>query len=277
MKNKCFAVLFFCLISAPLVAQENLFDSTHSHQYADFLFNSQNYNLAKQEYTRLHFMNKQNLDFQTKMLESYRLANDFTGGLSIAKTLYESDSVVPKPVSNAYLHLLFSTNYHYRTAVFLQSNPTFSPMQKVFYQSANFILEGKINEAENLLTQYKNGIPDSLRNIETILLAHHDFKPKSKALAFGLATLVPGSGKVYLGQWKDGLAAFVYTGLSVWQSYRGFDKKGIKSIYGWGFGGLATGFYLGNVYGTMKSLKIRRQKYLESIKIQTKNVVNASF
>jgi hypothetical protein len=212
------------------------------------------------------------------MLESFRLDGDLKGGLLAGKNLYSSDSLFPKPASESYLHLLFLSEYRYRTAVFLESNPSFNLGQKAFYQSANLVLDRKFSEAQTLLNTYKSDTNNlSINALNSILENHQAFKPRSKALAFSMATLVPGTGKMYLGQWKDGLAALVYTSLSAWQSQRGFDKKGIKSIYGWGFGAVAAGFYFGNIYGTMKSLRIRRENNnLKAIE-QTQLLVESTF
>ena len=45
-----------------------------------------------------------------------------------------------------------------------------------------------------------------------------------------------------------------------WQSYAGFNKNGIESGYGWVFGTLATGFFIGNIYGSAKAANTRNMK-----------------
>jgi len=77
---------------------------------------------------------------------------------------------------------------------------------------------------------------------------------KSPALALGMSVFVPGSGKIYAGQWKDGLFSLLFTGLSAWQAYRGFHKDGVSSFYGWLYSGISLGFYAGNLYGSYKAV-----------------------
>ena len=70
-----------------------------------------------------------------------------------------------------------------------------------------------------------------------------------------MSMLIPGTGKMYAGYWKDGLVSLLMTSMMAWQAYRGFDQRGIKSGYGWVYTGLATGFYIGNLYGTVKAVR----------------------
>ncbi|MEM7659009.1 MAG: hypothetical protein AAF399_22995, partial [Bacteroidota bacterium] len=73
------------------------------------------------------------------------------------------------------------------------------------------------------------------------------------ALAVGLSTLLPGSGRLYTNQWPDGLISFLLiSGLS-YASYRNFNRNGRSSALGWIYGGIALGFYAGNIYGSYHS------------------------
>jgi hypothetical protein len=63
-------------------------------------------------------------------------------------------------------------------------------------------------------------------------------------------------GKVYSGRWKDGLVSLLFVGATGFQAYRGFSQKGSESIYGWIMGSLSVGFYIGNIFGSVKAAKI---------------------
>ncbi|MBU6330963.1 MAG: hypothetical protein KGQ80_00940 [Bacteroidetes bacterium] len=63
-----------------------------------------------------------------------------------------------------------------------------------------------------------------------------------------LSAIIPGSGKIYSGAWKDGLTSFLFVAANAWNSYRGFSTG--RPGYGYTFAALSTGFYLGNLYGT---------------------------
>ena len=88
-----------------------------------------------------------------------------------------------------------------------------------------------------------------------LLLEREKLQKKSPYLAAGMSTIIPGSGKIYTKNWQDGLVALLFVASNAWQAYRGFSKDGIKSTYGWVFGSIGAGFWLGNIYGSYKSAK----------------------
>jgi hypothetical protein len=72
-----------------------------------------------------------------------------------------------------------------------------------------------------------------------------------------LSTIVPGSGKLYAGKPTEALGAFIPIasfGLLAAESY---NKAGIKSVGFISFASLFTIFYLGNIWGSMSTVKIR--------------------
>jgi TM2 domain-containing membrane protein YozV len=79
---------------------------------------------------------------------------------------------------------------------------------------------------------------------------------KSPFVAGTLSTILPGAGKVYAGRWKDGLVSLLFVGANAYSAYRGFSSGGIQSPYGWLFGGLSAGFYIGGIYGSQKAARI---------------------
>jgi len=78
---------------------------------------------------------------------------------------------------------------------------------------------------------------------------------KSPGSAVALSVFIPGLGKIYSRDWKDGLMTLLFVATNVWQSYRGFAKNGIGSVTGWAFGTLAAGFYTANLFGSWKAAK----------------------
>jgi hypothetical protein len=272
------SLLFVCCLCAiESFAQTNLFDSAHVKDYASYLFKTGDFEQAYEEYSRLHLLDSANVYYQTMMIKTLRLKGDIRQALNVAKAMYQRDSLFPQTVSTEYLHTLFYSDYRHQTEQFVLKSRFLDAKTSYGYRSLNALLDQNIVLAQQLLAPYKNDTSYFIQNINTILLADKSFKPKNKGLALAMSAFLPGSGKVYLGAWKDGLAAFVYTGLSAWQSYRGFSRKGINSIYGWGFTAVGTGFYLGNIYGTAKRFSIRKENHQLSIKKQVLNVVEASF
>jgi hypothetical protein len=84
-------------------------------------------------------------------------------------------------------------------------------------------------------------------------------------LAMAMSTIVPGTGRFYTGDWKDAIISMITIGVTGYQAYRGFTIKGTKSAYGWVYGTIATGFYLGNIYGSFSSAKRYNKRKSEKL------------
>lgn len=95
-----------------------------------------------------------------------------------------------------------------------------------------------------------------------ILSDFFDFKKnpsyKSEVIAGILSGIVPGAGKIYTKNYGDGITAFLLTGLFTYLSYTNFEHD--HQTRGWIFTALATGFYLGNIYGSVASAQIFNAK-----------------
>lgn len=257
---------------------QDLFTEENSAGYAKHLFNKGDYELSFEEYKRLVFLDSSNVFYKTSLLKSAYKANTFKKGIKEARGFYKSDSLFPKPVAKEFTYLLLNSGYTRRSTIFLNANATFSSEDRSFYLCSSSLLDYDLIGARNFYSNF-TGSSSSLKiqNLGVVLNEAEQFKPKSKLLAGVLSTVVPGTGKVYSGQWKDGVFALLYTSLSGYQAYRGFKRNGVKSVYGWAFASISTGFYLGNIYGSVKSIVKRRETHRASIIQQTKNVLASSY
>lgn len=77
---------------------------------------------------------------------------------------------------------------------------------------------------------------------------------KSHVLAGILSAVIPGSGKMYVGEWGDGVTALLVTGLFAFLAYDNF--KANHNTRAWIFTGLGSFFYAGNIYGSIASAQI---------------------
>lgn len=87
---------------------------------------------------------------------------------------------------------------------------------------------------------------------------------KSPVLAGVFSALVPGSGKIYTGDTGDGVTAFILTSLFGYLAYTSFDHDHITR--GYLLAAAASGFYLGNIYGSVISARLRNEKTLFDMK-----------
>jgi hypothetical protein len=91
------------------------------------------------------------------------------------------------------------------------------------------------------------------------------FRSKKPWLAATYSAVLPGSGKVYAKNAKEGITSFFFVTALGYQSYRAFKKRGTKTVTGWLYGGLSLGFYFGNIYGAQQSAKNYNRRKLEAI------------
>ncbi len=131
----------------------------------------------------------------------------------------------------------------------------------VFEPSCSVYMVDAIRQ-EGLIVGYMDGIDRLLRcrpfmspftqdPLVTSPLAT-SFSDKKPWLAALYSGLVPGLGKVYTGEWKDGVYAFAVVSAFSWLTYRFAEKRGL-SPYTFLYGSMALSFYVGNVYGSWKS------------------------
>jgi len=138
---------------------------------------------------------------------------------------------------------------------FLSSSPSLIEKDKLTQQIYAALFTKNLKEAEKYMSRL-DSINTGLCPLCTELIVQEKhLKYKSAGLAVAMSAIIPGSGKIYTKDWKDGIIAFIMNGACMWQAYRGFHKGGISSVHGWIYAGFGFGFYSGNLYGTFKSAK----------------------
>lgn len=80
-----------------------------------------------------------------------------------------------------------------------------------------------------------------------------NLKPRSPFLAGSMSAIIPGSGKMYAGRFWDGLQAFSMVVAPAYNAYYQFRTKGTKSFEAWLWTGIASWFYLSDIYGSIKA------------------------
>lgn len=270
-------VLFFCLIITLKGNAQDLYNLQSSILFAEYLFKTQQYDYAAKEYERILFLNPKNDTIKLNLIISYRKTGNFSLAISRAEQLYTSISFYPPPFSLEYSKLLLADASHDKLKLFLESNASLEEQDKIQLEltselfnrnwSAAQILQRKLDSLHFVSNEtYKNIIEEGM-----------NLKYKSPALAVGLSAIVPGSGKFYTKDWKDGLISLIGISASTFQSYRGFSKYGTSSGRGWVYGGLALGLYAGNLYGSHKAAKRYNSKLNENSHKKVKDLFNNSF
>lgn len=254
-------ILFSVNVSAQQVVP---FTEEKSAAFANYLFQTNQYQYASEEYERLLFFFPDNIDYKLKLIKSYRLSENYSKGITVCKKYLSFNQLPSKPILIEYTKLNILDNNYPEIKMLLGTLNTSDSLRSNIDLASRLIFLSE----KNLNT---DGIDLKIVDANLINLYNESFKIKHKspALAGFMSAVVPGSGKFYTNRWKDGLIALVFVGATGYQTYRGFNQKGVKSAYGWILGGVACSFYIGNIYGSVKSAKnynlSQRSKYVESV------------
>lgn len=231
-----------------------------SKTYAKHLYNSGDYLEAIRELEKIQFQAPAD-EIALPLLSAYRKSSQHQIGIKRFNQIYADKEALNPELSMEFAQYLFEMGFYKDSYDFLLSHSdpndtktitmlSICAAQLFDYDAARKHLEG-LDEKNNKRT-----------SIEALLLKHQTQKKKSPLVAGALSTIIPGLGKVYTGHWKDGLISFVFIATSTWQSYVGFKNNGLQSVYGWIFGTIGTGFYLGNIYGSARSAQRKNKSYI---------------
>lgn len=247
--KKAFFISFFTIVCVGIKAQD-LFDYQHSKEYANFLYQDGQYQLAEKEYMRVVFFKKDDTLSWEKMLRSAQYQHQFEVSLKYVNLYQARVGEIPSLLRIAQVYSLIHLNdFPQLSTVLWQAKGTLSPYEIVYFQSVAYVMQNQWEQI-NMTSETNHAGIHFVREAKNAYVAT---TKKSPFLAGAMSTVIPGLGKVYTNRWKDGVFSFVLFAASAWQSYRGFDKYGVNSVFGWTFGAFAAGVYAGNIYGSVKS------------------------
>jgi tetratricopeptide (TPR) repeat protein len=254
-----FRLLIFLVISALQAFRcysQDLYDPDHSRKYAEYLFSSQQHELAAQEYERLIFYDNSNTGFKLNLIKSYRLSGNLSTGIRRIYSFYgHSPDTMPRLFSEEYLKMQLLSDSLQVVRTFLNGNTTLSPANIAIFQSCNMLLNGEYKQATLFVKKSFEINPAFPEELIKISARSANMKLKSPLLAAGFSAIVPGSGKFYTRNWSDGIVSLLFVAGNAFQAYRGFNEHGIKSGYGWAFASLSASFYIGNIFGSAKAAR----------------------
>ncbi len=265
--------LFFIIIDINIKSQ-NLHDLEHSLKFADYLFSSRQYALSAEEYERVVFLDTANNSAILRLLQSYRLADKSKTAEERFNKLFQHKiydvqlEIGKEYVTNLIINKKFTETFNY-----IEKNKNFNRNYKETYQLACLLFKKNKNSAFDYAEKNKSTNDKINADLHILAEKYKNSKYKKPFLAALFSTVIPGTGKVYTNNWKHGILSFMLVGVNSWQAYRGFTKHGSKSAYAWIFTGLATVFYLSNIFGSHKSAKEYNKKLDNDIYEETWNIV----
>lgn len=270
-------VFFVFLLCFPQGQAQNIFNEENSLEYATYLYKSEQYQLASEEYERLVFLDVNNTQYQIALLKSlykleaydyaFKRVHSLSGGdmLSLSEDIYE-------------LHTLgyVQAGMSEQALTLINKRGTIQSKEFQELKTTAYIMNGQLEIAKLYVNDINWGEASRHFYVEQIE-SFMKIKKKSPILAATMSTVIPGSGKIYSGDWKDGLFSFAMITVLAWESYRGFNKNGVKSFQGWFAGGLGIGFHLGNIAGSFRAAELRNRKNKDRIHQQLIERQNANY
>ncbi|MBN1822322.1 MAG: hypothetical protein JXR31_11065 [Prolixibacteraceae bacterium] len=147
----------------------------------------------------------------------------------------------------------------------------------------NLKTEGRFNNLKNfqlagnaLLSRSLNDFETSFQNIGTTndfsfsiekeklneyALEIKDHRDKSMLVGGLMSAIIPGSGKIYAGKTGEGIASFLIIAASGATALENYNKLGIKNAKTILFGSLFAVLYIGNIYGTVFTVKLVNEEF----------------
>lgn len=247
---------FFLVVKAFTSFSQNIFDYQHTLSYANYLYKSRQYTLAAEEYERALFLSPANDSIATQLIKSYNLSGQCKQAKLRVKQLALYNDSMPNLMVKEYVKTLFCNNLSADVRTLLLTHKTMDAAMRAEHNLYLEIVSKNWKVADSILTaNTDSAVSVALSKYKDVVYKANHMKHRSPALAVGMSAIIPGTGKIYAGRWKDGLIALVFVATTANQAYVGFSKKGEESVYGWINAGLATGFYIGNLYGSYKAAK----------------------
>lgn len=276
MKNlKILIIIFlFSPVQVSFLFSQNLFDSLNTLKYADYLHSSGAYAEAIEEYERYVFLFNASDNEHLKLVRSYRLSGDPGKAYTRMLRIWDTPSLASQRVSLEYYGLKVITDRKENFLDDIALNDRLSEQDRAFLASTYLLLDLQFDQAREILKETDRTSMVALDELLNITEEVSDFKFKSPVVSGLLSAVMPGAGKFYTGSAGDGLIAMAMVGSMAWQSYRGFDKNGIESVYGWIFASVGAGFYIGNIWGSVKAANKYNYQQKDRIQIRVKTIFN---
>lgn len=256
-------ILFFCCFSN--INAQNIFDYENSLKYAEYLYSTNQYELAAQEYERIVFLDSQNISPKEKLVLSYFKSRKTDFVLDKINILFPDSYTHSPQISNIYLYCLFYNDSINEYKKYLRQTG-FSSYKKELFLTAAYILEEKYDSASLCITRHSTNFDTSFMMLNKILTHELNKSKKSKFVGGIMSAIIPGTGKFYTHDYYDGFVSMSIVGLNLWQARRAYLKSGPSSPYTIGFSIMSTAFYVGGIYGAVQSV----ERYNTRMKTQKK-------
>ncbi len=274
---KLLKITLLCLLAVQARAQENIYNLENSLKFGEYLLESGQSEFAVKEYERIIFLSPKNPLAQINLMKAYRLSGRNEDGLLRSQQLFSDVSIMPEKHALEYSKLLLNMRSWDEANSFWDKNQNLNNDDKVLMKSTVAIFDSKFLAARNQLLALQDSTNYLGQGYISITDKALSRKRKSPFAAGFLSMIIPGLGKAYTGDWKDGLVSLIFTsGLAV-QAVRKFNQHGANNYRPWIYTAIGSGFYLGNVFGSVKSAKNKNIKFVNGLQHEASDLYNSYY
>lgn len=237
--------IFFFIFYIQNIYSQDIFDKYPSHLYFNYLISNNKYELAMQEFERIKFLNWQNdtIFYKVSLLNWHNDNKDF-------QKRYENLILNNYPNSKFAIWINEVRNNNIKFEIIKSKDSLYQIMfLKALIFNSNWEIAEDFLVGNKVLSQTNKA--NAIKIIETGLKT----KKRSPALGSILSAIVPGTGKLYANEIKDGAFSFLFVASSAIGLWRVVENNGWDSPWTYLLGSVSAGFYVGNIYGSFHSVK----------------------
>lgn len=243
MRQFCYIILLCCVVEISF--GQNLYDTAHTKVFAEYLYNTRQYKFAAQEYSRLADSTFSfNLDYSLKAVECYVFDYDYKNAL----LLFENRVL---PSINNHPNLFF--DYVKLLVRNQRYNLAYNYCDSV--KPPNMIKSYNIKYCLGVITDLQFSYNSEMLMPEVIILTESVVKQKKMFPAVAMSSVLPGTGRIYCGYVSEGVTSLLRSCFDYLHVAYGFHKYGFGDPYPIFFAAVSACFYVGNIFGTVKSVK----------------------
>ena len=254
MRNLLVIIFLIPFSVYPQLSSFDFHSRENLKKFADYLFCEGDYLRAIEQYGLLKDHSASDTtDFKMMLgfskLGLYKESNKYFNGIDDKSNFY-SDAYLLSLKNELLIEpkLIIASNDQSLDSIQLKSFRKLTTISMLYEVEFNIL-------RENFISTFDEDERNAVASI-------YDFKVdphyKSPALAGILSAIIPGSGKMYVGEWGDGITALLVTSLFAFLAYDNFQAD--HTTRAWIFTGLGAFFYAGNIYGSIASAQIFNAK-----------------
>jgi TM2 domain-containing membrane protein YozV len=256
------AILFFLLyITSVQFAQtgkEDFNSPDNIKRFADYLFCNKDYLRAAIEYERLGDINKRDtIEFKIALsysyIKDYYTATQKFSGIITSSSFY-NDAKLEELKIKFLINDFTRLRSYFKNSFITKVDNYQSEGEKLFNFSYLFT-DDELPSKDEFLSPFDSNEKEKLSSF-------YDWKKeppyKDGTLAGIMSAIIPGSGKIYIGETGDGIVAFLTTTVFAFIAYDNF--KAGHTTRAWIWTGVAAFFYAGNVYGSVAAVQVHNAK-----------------